>query len=245
MNAVSEDLWGIFFEEINHAGQGGLYSQQVQNTNFESATADYAPWAELKADGLQYTIQLSVEQPLNAYNPTALKVTTKGAAGSTAGVMNPGYWGINLVNRTAFDLSLWVLSPTVTGLTAAITSADGGKVYGAANLTVQDSWQHQTATISLSSSDTNARLQLTWQQSAGSASTVLWLDVVTLLPTTGWRGLPYIREDLAEVIAAMQPSFVRFPGGCYVEGDRLADRFNWSPTVSLLPLHVDSCCCCC
>ena len=234
VNSVSQDLWGIFFEEINHAGQGGLYSQQVQNTNFESATADYAPWAELTAAGVQYTVQLSVERPLNAYNPTALKVTTRGAAGGAVGVVNPGYWGINLVNRSAFDLSLWVQSSSVTALTAAITSADGGAVYGSVNLTVSDGWTSQTARIPLSSSDPNARLQLTWPHAAGAASTVVWLDVVTLLPVEGWRGLPYIREDLAELIAAMQPSFVRFPGGCYVEGDRLADRFNWSGHT---PLH--------
>ena len=230
LHNVSSSLWGVFIEEINHSAQGGLYSQQVRNSNFESASADYAPWQPLASLNASYTLQLSVRRPLNAFNPTALQVTTAGAAaGQLLGVCNPGYWGIDLSRRSAFDVSLFAFSASVRSLTVALTSADGRTVLSQAELSgLTGGWQRFATVLNVSSSVTDARFVLSWRATSASARDRVTVDVVSVMPRTdGWLGLPYIRPSLGSLIAELRPSLVRFPGGCFVEGARLADRFNW------------------
>src|SRR6202012_4904831 len=92
-------------------------------------------------------------------------------------------------------------------------------------------WAKFNTTLSLTSpsDDANALFSLTWTSSGGSDS--LFLDVVTLFPVGGWRGLPFIRSDLAEMIAAVHPSIVRLPGGSYIDGVNIAGRFEWNSTL--------------
>ena len=227
IHAVSPDLWGIFFEEFAYSGHGGLHQGQIRNANFETALADYAPWAQLPSDGVQYVLQLSTDYPLNAYNPTSLQVTTTAAeAGRRAGIHQDGFWGISLIGRAAFDVSLFAHSNTIKEVTAAITSANGSTVYGSITLTgIKSTWTRLAGQVKVSGSDPSARFVLSYVTTAKTDR--IGFDVVGLLPTEGWNGLQFIRPDLGALLAAMQPSFVRYPGGCYVEGDRLANRFNW------------------
>ena len=130
IHSVHPDLYGIFFEEYSYSGEGGLYQQQIQNTNFETTLSSYAPWEPLNSSGVQYILQLDTMRPLNAYNPTSLLVTTKGKAGQQAGVVNPGFWGISLINRTGFDVTLHAYSATIKQVVVSLTSRDGQTVYG-------------------------------------------------------------------------------------------------------------------
>ena len=232
VHAVSPDLYGIFFEEYSYSGEGGLYQQQIQNINFETTLSSYAPWEPLNSD-LEYVMQLDTMRPLNAYNPTSLLVTTQGTAGQQAGVINPGFWGISLINRTSFDLSFHAYSATIKQVVAALTSADGKTVYGSITFfNVGPAWTALRGQIKVASADPSARFQLTYQTTAKTDR--IAFDVVVLMPSTGWNGLQFIRPDLGQLLADMRPSFVRFPGGCYLEGDRLANRFNWKRALGPL-----------
>ena len=232
VHSVNPDLYGIFFEEYSYSGEGGLYAQQIQNVNFETTLSTYAPWEPLQSDhtNLTYILQLDTMRPLNAYNPTSLLVTTRGQAGQTAGIVNPGFWGISLINRTSFDLSLHAHSASITEVVASITSMDGQTVYGSVTLSgISSKWTALHDQLKVDSSEPTARFQLTYLTTAEQDRTAF--DVVVLMPTEGWNGLPYIRADLGQLLADMKPSFVRFPGGCYVEGDRLANRYNWKRAI--------------
>ena len=173
------------------------------------------------------------DTPSTAYNPTSLLVTTKGKAGQQAGVVNPGFWGISLVNRTAFDVSLHARSATIKTLVASLTSMDGQTVYGSITFSnIGSSWTSLRGQINVSSSERSARFQLTYHTTAETDR--IAFDVVVLMPTTGWNGLRFIRPDLGQLLADLKPSFVRFPGGCYLEGDRLANRYNWKRAIGPL-----------
>ena len=235
VHAVNADLWGIFFEEYAFSGEGGLYQQQIQNTNFETTLATYAPWQPLNASSasLHSLLQLDTRQPLNAFNPTALLVTTTGAAGQQAGVINPGFWGISLINRTGFDVSLQARSSSVQQIVVSLTSQDGSTVFGSVTFSgLKPHWTAFRARINVSSDEPTARFQITYLTTA--AKDRIAFDAVSLMPSTGWNGLPFIRPDLGQLLADMRPSFVRFPGGCYIEGDRLANRYNWKRAIGPL-----------
>ena len=242
VHPLSVDMWGIFYEEIGYSGQGGIHQQQIANGNFETTTADYAPWQTLPAPAaVQYVVRLGQELPINAYNPTSMAVEARvnggvddGDASVEVGVMNPGYWGISLVGRAAFNLSLFVMSPTVTALTARLQSNDtvtSQTTYAEATISVSPSWSKQSAILQLgnNSADDSAVLTLTWTTTA--PSTTVYLDVVSLLPSTGYHSVPWLRPDLGRLVAELKPSIVRLPGGCYVEGGRLSNRFNWKRAV--------------
>ena len=235
VHSVHPDLYGIFFEEYSFSGEGGLYQQQIQNINFETTLSTYAPWEPLhsSSSSVHYTLQLDVRQPLNAYNPTSLLVTTKGQAGQQAGVINPGFWGISMINRTAFDVSLHARSASINKVVASLTSADGTMVYGSITFSnITSAWTALRGQIKVSSSDPAARFQLTYQTTADTDR--IAFDVVVLMPTQGWNGLQFIRPDLGQLLADLKPSFVRFPGGCYLEGDRLVNRYNWKRALGPL-----------
>ena len=233
VHAVSPDLYGIFFEEYSYSGEGGLYQQQIYNINFETTLSSYAPWEPLNNTQLQYVLQLDTQRPLNAYNPTSLLVTTRGKAGQQAGVINPGFWGISLINRTSFDLSLHAYSATIKQVVASLTSADGKTVYGSIIFSnVGRSWTELRGQIKVSSSDPAARFQLSYQTTAETDR--IAFDVVVLMPVAGWNGLQFIRPDLGQLLADLKPAFVRFPGGCYLEGDKLVNRYNWKRAIGPL-----------
>ena len=230
VHPVHPDLYGIFFEEYSYSGEGGLYQQQIQNTNFETTLSSYAPWEPLNSSGVQYILQLDTMRPLNAYNPTSLLVTTKGRAGQRAGVVNPGFWGISLINRTAFDVTFHAYSPTVKQVVASLTSMDGQTVYGSITFAgITSTWTALRGQIKIDSPEPSARFQITYETTAETDR--IAFDSVILMPTTGWNGLQFIRPDLGQYLADMKPAFVRFPGGCYVEGDRLVNRYNWKRAI--------------
>ena len=230
IHSVHPDLYGIFFEEYSYSGEGGLYQQQIQNTNFETTLSSYAPWEPLNSSGVQYILQLDTMRPLNAYNPTSLLVTTKGKAGQQAGVVNPGFWGISLINRTGFDVTLHAYSATIKQVVVSLTSQDGQRVYGSITFPgITSAWTALRGQIKVDSSEPTARFQITYEITAETDR--IAFDSVILMPTTGWNGLQFIRPDLGQYLADMKPAFVRFPGGCYVEGDRLVNRFNWKRAI--------------
>ena len=182
---------------------------------------------------MTYRLEVSTAVPLTVESPHALQVTSTGSgSGAEVGVTNAGFWGISLINETAFTVSLWAYSATVTTVTAALTSADRSVVYAQTSMGgVGKQWSRLNATLALKagSDDAHAVFSLSWP--SGGGVDALFLDVVTLFPTTGWRGLPFIRSDLSEMIAAIHPSIVRLPGGSYIDGVDIAGRFEWNNTL--------------
>jgi alpha-L-arabinofuranosidase len=249
--AISPMLYGVFFEEINRAGDGGIYAEMIQNRSFEDADFPVA-WSLVQDGGAESAMSLDKTHPLNARNPTCLKLeVTK--PGWRAGVANEGFkgipkrptdhpdqWrekrekaaakstsGLNIVAGKEYDLSLYDSAGNGARLDVTLEKLDGTVLAKGSVTGLGAEWNKFTLALKATASDANARLVISTRQPG-----VVRLDMVSLIPRDTWKGRPNgLRSDLMEKIAAMKPAFVRFPGGCFVEGDRLANAARWKETI--------------
>ena len=238
---ISPTLYGIFYEDINFASDGGLYAELIRNRSFESPLR--LPQGEgnvpehWKAEGSN--ISLVTEGLLNEKQGHALRmeVTTPGG-----GISNEGYWGINAVAGTQYKLSFWV-NPEAgkPGTIKALLTSRDGKVLGETmiNQKLKKGWQKIESIIVAKASDPQAVFHLQMEK----PGTVL-LDVVSLFPPTFKGRENGCRIDLAEKLQALHPAFMRFPGGCYVEGNiKPENAYHWERTVGPIecrPGHMNA-----
>ena len=231
---ISPTLYGIFYEDINFASDGGLYAELIRNRSFEYNAEKPEHW---QAQGSN--ISLVTEGLLNEKQGHALRVETTEPFG---GISNPGYWGINAVQGTQYRLSFWIkpLQGKPGSIRAALTGKDG-ELLGESTVREKlgKGWQKIETTLIAKKSDGGAHFSLTME----NPSTVL-LDVVSLFPPTFKGRENGCRIDLAEKLQALHPAFMRFPGGCYVEGNiRPENAYHWERTVGPIeqrPGHMNA-----
>ncbi|OLF12202.1 alpha-N-arabinofuranosidase [Actinophytocola xinjiangensis] len=209
--AIPDNLYGVFFEDINSAADGGLYAELVVNRSFEYDTADnaaYTPLTGWTALGGNPRVVDDAGR-LHERNRRYLLLDLPG------GVANAGYnTGIPLARGQRYDLSVHARTTgAATPLTVSLTDAAGAALTAPLRLTVRGTgWAEYTGTLTARAATTTGRLRV----SAGGTGT-LALDMVSLFPRDTFLGRPNgMRRDLAEKIAALRPGFVRFPGGCLV-----------------------------
>jgi alpha-L-arabinofuranosidase len=224
---VSPLLYGIFFEEINRAGDGGIYAEMIQNRSFEDADSPVG-WKARDA-----AIALDKSVPLNAQNPTSLRVEAAKGGGVSNGGFARDWHSRNDPGRIAveqgkkYDLSLYARSQNPVTLTVSLQSANR-KILASQKISgVGASWKQFPVTFTPKESDSYARLVISSEQAA-----TFWLDMVSLFPRETWKERKNgLRPDIMEKIAAMKPAFVRFPGGCFVEGIGIENRVQWKKTI--------------
>ena len=232
---ISPYQYGLFFEEINHAGDGGLYAELIRNRSFEdNITFDNATVPEYWMSVGDAGLQLVTDDLLNDVQEKCMKIyTTTASADNLQGAANSGFWGMNIVSGKTYRLSLWVKGSNsgYTGnLMAQLQTADGLTVCGETILTGEvavGEWRKLTATITATASDPKGRFALLTSNNGS-----LFVDVVSLFPET-WKGRENgMRPDLAQLLADTKPTFLRFPGGCYVEGTNgFENAFQWKKTI--------------
>jgi len=213
--ALNPTQYGVFYEEISHAGDGGLYAELVRNRSFEDSLDAIPNWTFHAGGGAGGRMSLETDNLLNPAQARALKVEID-APGGTACVANEGYWGINVVKERTYDLTLFARSALPAGsvLKAQLQSADGKTTFASLDLTPEgEGWRKYSGRLVATGDDPKGRLAL---EITAPGPGVLWLDVVSLFPPT-WKGRPNgLRPDLAEMIANMKPSILRLPGGTFV-----------------------------
>ena len=235
---VSPTLYGIFFEDINHAADGGLYAELIRNRSFEELRGFENQIVAWRTVG-DSDMELTTDDLLNKAQEHALLVDIDEAG---AGVENEGFWGINAVNGSQYRLSFWVraLQGNPGRLTASLVDADG-QVMGQVviNEKIGKKWKKVEAKFVCTANDGRARFRLTAERPCQLA-----LDVVSLFPPTFKNRENGCRPQLAQMLADMHPKFMRFPGGCYVEGqDAPENAFHWERTVGPIeerPGHYDA-----
>ena len=231
---ISPTLYGIFYEDINYASDGGLYAELIRNRSFEFNTDKPEHW---KAEGS--AISLVTEDLLNEKQEHALKVETTTPYG---GISNEGFWGINVVAGTQYKLSFWVkpLRGQLGNIKASLKSKEG-KLLGETNIAqkFKKGWQKVEATLVPEASDPQAVFCLQFEKPSSAL-----LDVVSLFPPTFKGRENGCRIDLAEKLQALSPAFMRFPGGCYVEGNHKPENaYHWERTVGPIerrPGHMNA-----
>ena len=222
--AIPATLFGLFFEDINFAADGGLYPELVKNRSFEF-TEPLAGWSRnYAAEGQLIALDSG---GLNENNPRYLRLRSDTPSGFN--VANAGFRGMGVHGGAEYVFSAWVRLPNATGPTnLRATLLAGNRNLGQAELSgFGRQWRRHETVLKASATAPNARLQLTV---AGLGD--LDIDVVSLFPRDTWRNRPNgLRRDLVQLLADMKPGFLRFPGGCIVEGRRLALRYQWKKTV--------------
>ncbi|KAG2318058.1 hypothetical protein Bca52824_021180 [Brassica carinata] len=206
---IPETLFGIFFEEINHAGAGGLWAELVSNRGFEAGgqntPSNIWPWSIV---GDQSSIYVATDRSsCFERNKIALRMDvlcdSKGCPSGGVGVYNPGYWGMNIEEGKKYKVALYVRSAGDIDLSVSLTSSNG----------------------SLALASEKIILQLTTTKKGS-----IWIDQVSAMPVDTYKGHGF-RNDLYQMMADIKPRFIRFPGGCFVEGEWLSNAFRWKETV--------------
>ncbi|GID92371.1 alpha-L-arabinofuranosidase C-terminal domain-containing protein [Amorphoplanes digitatis] len=219
--AIAGSMYGVFFEDINFAADGGLYAELVRNRSFEFLPADntsyrgltaWTPGGESGGTGSASTVNDA--DRLNERNRTYLKLALTSPDGGRYGVTNSGWnTGFAVRRGATYDFSLWARSdsPAGTPVTVVLRDAAGEPLAAPAELTVRgDGWTRYAVPVRASRTTDAGRLAVL----AGGTGT-LRLDMVSLMPRDTYKNHG-LRRDLAEKIAALRPGFVRFPGGCLV-----------------------------
>lgn len=226
-HAISPTLWGIFFEDINLSADGGIYPELVNNRSFEDSDK-LDKWSFHASAGGKSEATISTADvhgqpvPLNVFNRKSLRIKADGAFT----LVNEGYWGMNMVSGDGYTLKLAARGDKFDGkLTAKILTTNGTVLASGEISGIGGKWNYHTLDLTASGSDPKAKLEI-----SGDGKGVLFLDMVSLLPKKTWKDHG-LRIDLAESLDALQPKFLRFPGGCWVEGDDFAHMNHWKKTV--------------
>ena len=225
---VSPMLYGLMTEEINFSYEGGIYAELLRNRSFKADATRPVYWQAI--GGAQ--IALDATQSLNTALNTSLKLDAASAsAASPAGTANEGYWGIPVKPHATYRASFYARAATgFSGpLTVALQDANGATTFASATVKkITGDWQRYDVTLKtgdVAPSKTN-RFTLTTTKPG-----TVWLQQVSLFPET-YKDRPNgNRPDLMQLLADMKPRFLRLPGGNYLEGDTIPERFDWKKTL--------------
>ncbi len=234
---LKSHLYGLFFEDINYAADGGLYAELVQNRSFEyypiKGTGPLHPlfaWEAVERDGAACSLSVEDSAPLNDKNVHYLKVDISKAG--RAGVANTGFDGIPIDQDARYDVSLYARQSDWNGnagitVTAALEK-DDGTVCGEIQFSdIGKSWKKYEGVIISDTTFDNARLVIT-----AEGQGKLYLDMISLFPQDTFMGRKNgMRKDLAQALNELNPKFIRFPGGCIAHGDGLDNIYRWKDTV--------------
>ena len=223
---VSPLLWGIFLEDINHAIDGGLYPELVRNRSFENS--DIPEYWDLQTEGwAKAEMTVDSSRPLNPYNRKSLRVQVRRVDNGSVTLVNEGFWGMAVQQGEPYHLSLAARCDDSfqSGLEVTLVGANdqvlaNGHVQG-----LTHHWQTFTLELNAAATESAARLQIVVQGKG-----TIWLDMVSLMPEKIWKQSG-LRPDLAEMLVGLKPAFLRFPGGCWVEGHDLAHAYQWKETI--------------
>ena len=221
---ISDKLIGIFFEDISYAADGGLYAELVQNRDFEYSKKDRREWSATTAWHSNGPIEIATEHPLSSQNPHYALL-------GTDTLWNEGWDGIAIEAGKKYDFSMYMYAGgQKQTFVIQLVGADGTVLTSSKVKTGATDWQKYATVLTAKKSDAKARLVIIPQKAAH-----VGVDMISLFPQeTFMHRKNGLRKDLAEVIAAMHPKFVRFPGGCMSHGQGLENIYHWNHTVGPL-----------
>ncbi|XP_028803084.1 alpha-L-arabinofuranosidase 1-like [Neltuma alba] len=224
---IPETFFGVFFEEINHAGSGGLWSELVNNRGFEAGgtqvPSNIFPWSVI---GDESTIRVATERSSPfPRNEIAARLDIIKDSSIGVGLSNPGFWGMNIEEGKKYKVAFYVRAPKPVDLKIAFVGADGKELASTNIRNHLPKWKKIELLLESKASDFNSSLQITTTKQG-----TFWLDQVSAMPLDTHKGHGF-RKDLFQMVADLKPRFLRFPGGTYIEGDRLRNAFRWKDSV--------------
>jgi len=227
--AIQPTMWGVFFEDINMGADGGIYAELVKNRSFEFAMPMMG-WKVLGKPATEGDFLVTNRQQQNTANPRYLHVTLHNNKDGSIGLSNEGFRGMGIKQGVRYDFSMMYRQPAGEikmhiellnpknqniGSVTLITKATGEK------------WSNPKINFQATATEPKAKLNI-WFEGDGTID----LDMISLFPQDTWKNRPGgMRADMIQLLADMKPGFIRFPGGCIVEGRDLANRYQWKKTI--------------
>jgi len=238
---VQPTMWGIFFEDINTGADGGIYAELVKNRSFEfykplagwkvqPADISYVPFQKQFGEG---TVMIVNRQEKNTANPRFIRITANNVSKGSLGLTNEGFDGMGIRKNVQYNFSM-MYHQQAAGLKLYIELVDStGKNLGSTSVAPTeggDEWHKLSASFVAISTESKGRMNI-WFEGNG----VIDLDMISLFPGDTWKNRRGgMRSDLVQLLADLKPGFIRFPGGCIVEGRELSTRYQWKKTIGPL-----------
>ena len=220
---VQLTMYGLFFEDINFAADGGLYAELVKNRSFDFPQNLMGWYTFGKVD-------VRKDNPLFDRNPTYLVLSDPGHAHKRTGIENEGFRGMGFVKDATYRFSVWAKNISSTGDEKIRVELINSKndIIGSQEVIINSAdWKKYEVTISSKETEEKGRLRI-FLASKGSIA----LEHVSLFPTDTYKGRENgLRKDLAQALADIHPGVFRFPGGCIVEGTDLDTRYDWKKSI--------------
>jgi len=230
---VSPMLYGLMTEEINYSYEAGLYAELVSNRNFTGDWSGIHDWFVAPFGNAAGGIDRDATTGPSTALPSSMKVTIVNAdAADTLGVINDGFWGMAVRPNTTYTGSMYAKADAAEAVRVSLVANDGKVLASAKVDALGKDWKQYTYSMKTGADVT-----------ASSANHLLiefdrpgtvWLQLVSLFPPT-YKNTPNgHRVDLMEMMAAVHPAFLRMPGGNYLEGNTIQERFDWKKTIGPL-----------
>lgn len=218
---IQSTMWGLFFEDINFAADGGIYAELVKNRSFEF----YKPLMGWKKTGEDYVGQFQIVTRPDENNPRFLRLEIQDKELS---LTNEGFRGMGVMAAENYNFSIFARQTGGSSAMKLELLDSAGAVIGKSEIkNFSGEWKQYETKLACSATDSKAKLRLTI-----SGKGVMEIDMVSLFPEHTWKGRKNgLRADLVQKLADLKPGFLRFPGGCIVEGHELETRYQWKKTV--------------
>ncbi|KAF2186633.1 glycoside hydrolase family 51 protein [Zopfia rhizophila CBS 207.26] len=236
-NKTSDIPYGLMHEDINNAGDGGIYAELIRNRAFRGSSrypVSLAYWASINGAALSLK---NLSTPLSSALPSSMNVAVNSTKSKSIGFANAGFWGMD-VRKQKYTGSFYVRGSYEGFFTASLQSAITNNTLGSVKIeskSKKDEWvQHEFNLIpTKDATNSNNTFAITFD-AAGVKEGSLDFNLISLFPPTYKNRENGLRPDIAEAFAALNPKFLRFPGGNALEGPDLANPWKWNETIGPL-----------
>ena len=231
--AIEPTMWGLFFEDINYAADGGIYAELVKNRSFEFRPDHYMGWSVFG------NVELRNDGPFER-NPHYVRLGSSGHAAKWTGLQNEGFFGIGLKRDAEYRFSVWARVPEGGKAMLLVqfidqSSQNEHQEFAQQRLIVDSrEWKKYEVVMRspLTIDNAELRLFLTDERGQTNGKAIVDLEHVSLFPVDTWMGEKNgLRRDLVQALYDLRPGVFRFPGGCIVEGADIETRYQWKNTV--------------
>ncbi len=224
---IQPTMWGIFFEDINFAADGGLYAELVKNRSFEFAKPQMG-WDVEKTNPDSFHFMITNRGAENPQNPRYASVKLNDNKSSLS-LINEGFRGMGVKMSKTYHFSILASIAEGSDITLKVSLLDSeGEDIGSTSVDINGKeWKKYEVSFDCSKTEAKAKLKLLFEGNG-----MVSFDMVSLFPNDTWKNRKGgMRADLVQKLADLNPGFFRFPGGCIVEGYDLDNRYQWKKTV--------------
>lgn len=221
---IQPTMYGIFFEDINFAADGGLYAELIKNRSFEF----YKPqmgWTIENAAAIDGTFLINKREKEKPSNPRFASIIINDKAVS---MKNEGFRGLGIKQGNQYNFSMLAdVKSTPIKVTVELLNSKGESIGKNTFEAASKGWQKYTTSFTASQTDAKGSFKISFENKGA-----IDVDMISLFPQDTWKNRPGgLRADLVQLLADMKPGFLRFPGGCIVEGHDLSVRYQWKKTI--------------